>query len=206
MVCFGTARNSDHPTCDCPILRNLGFKVEKRSGSDSAARDAASRVATDAGASAGSAPTPAPAAPVDTQPGSASSPPGPSARRLSQRRTTRGMSSTMRERPMGLCMVSAVNLTPVLSTRPHPAVMLSLNLSPDLPPPPIRLPPPPLISPWWGVPRLLLPLGRIHRGLTQSIFLRRSSPSSRIHPFACSRQHDVFPRRRLRGYRPHASG
>ena len=51
-------------------------------------------------------------------------PQGPSARRLSQRHTIRGMSSTMRERPMGPCMVSAVNLTPVLSTRPHPAVML----------------------------------------------------------------------------------
>ena len=62
MVCFGTARNPDHPTCDCPILRNLGFKLEKRTGSDSAARDAASRVATDAGASAGPAPAPAPAA------------------------------------------------------------------------------------------------------------------------------------------------
>ena len=76
MVCFGTARNPDHHTCDCPILRSLGFKLEKRSGSDSAARDAASRVATDAGASAGPAPAPAPAAPVDTKPGSASSPPG----------------------------------------------------------------------------------------------------------------------------------
>jgi hypothetical protein len=76
MMCFGTARNPDHPTCDCPILRNLGFKLEKRTGSDSAARDAASRVATDDGASAGPAPAPAPAAPVDTQPGSASSPPG----------------------------------------------------------------------------------------------------------------------------------
>jgi len=76
MVCFGTARNPDHPTCDCPIWQNLGFKLEKRSGSDSAARDAASRVATDTGALAGPAPAPAPAAPVDTQPGSASSPPG----------------------------------------------------------------------------------------------------------------------------------
>ena len=51
-------------------------------------------------------------------------PQGPSARRLSQRRTTRAMSSTMRERPMGPCTVSMVNLTPVLPTRPHPAVML----------------------------------------------------------------------------------
>jgi len=76
MVCFGTARNPDHLTCDCPILKNLGFKLEKRSNSESATREAASRVATDAGASAGPAPAPAPAAPTDTQPGPASSPPG----------------------------------------------------------------------------------------------------------------------------------
>ena len=50
--------------------------VGRCSTTDSAARDAASRVATDAGASAGPAPAPAPASPVNTQPGSASSPPG----------------------------------------------------------------------------------------------------------------------------------
>jgi hypothetical protein len=45
MICHGTARNPEHPTCDCPILKNLGYKIEKRSGSE---RDAASWVVTDA--------------------------------------------------------------------------------------------------------------------------------------------------------------
>jgi hypothetical protein len=77
MICHGTARNPEHLTCDCPILKNLGYKIEKRSGSDTPARDAASRVATDAGsataglATAGSAPAPAP---TESQPGSASAP------------------------------------------------------------------------------------------------------------------------------------
>jgi hypothetical protein len=75
-MCFGTARNPDHPTCDCPILQSLGFTLEKQSGPASAARDAAPWVATDAGASAGPAPAPAPAALGDTQPGSVSFPPG----------------------------------------------------------------------------------------------------------------------------------
>jgi hypothetical protein len=34
MVCFGTARNPDHKTCNCPILKNLGFKLEKRIAAD----------------------------------------------------------------------------------------------------------------------------------------------------------------------------
>ena len=72
MICHGTARNPEHLTCDCPILKNLGYKIEKRSGSDTPARDVASRVATDAGsATAGSAPAPAP---TESQPGSASAP------------------------------------------------------------------------------------------------------------------------------------
>jgi hypothetical protein len=73
MVCFGSARNPNHVTCDCPILKNLGFKLEKRSGSDTSARDVASRVATDASlAQAGpTTPAPAPAPPADTQPNTA---------------------------------------------------------------------------------------------------------------------------------------
>jgi len=75
MICHGTARNPEHLTCDCPILKNLGYKIEKRSGSDTPARDAASRVATDAGsATAGTAPAPAPAPTAESQPGSASAP------------------------------------------------------------------------------------------------------------------------------------
>ena len=75
MICFGTARNPEHHTCDCPILKNLGYKLEKHSGSDSSAREAASRVATNAGsATTESAPAPAPAPSPESQPGSASTP------------------------------------------------------------------------------------------------------------------------------------
>jgi hypothetical protein len=69
MICHGTARNPDHPTCDCPILKNLGYKIEKRSGSE---RDAASRVATDA--TTKSSPAPAPSPNDASQPGSESAP------------------------------------------------------------------------------------------------------------------------------------
>ena len=73
MVCFGSARNPDHLTCDFPILKNLGFKLEKHSGSDTSARNAASRVATDVSSTqAGpTTPAPAPAPPANTQPGTA---------------------------------------------------------------------------------------------------------------------------------------
>ena len=72
MVCFGTARNPEHHTCNCPILKNLSYKLEKRSGSIPSAREAASRVTTDAGLTAtGSAPAPAPLPSPESQPGSA---------------------------------------------------------------------------------------------------------------------------------------
>ena len=29
-VCFDTTHNSDHKMCGCPILKNLGFNLEKR--------------------------------------------------------------------------------------------------------------------------------------------------------------------------------
>jgi hypothetical protein len=75
MICHGTARNPEHLTCDCPILKNLGYKLEKRSGSDTPARDMASRAAVDAGsATAGAAPVPAPAPPAESLPGSLSAP------------------------------------------------------------------------------------------------------------------------------------
>ena len=75
MICFGTARNPEHHTCDCPILKNLGYKLKKHLGSNSSARKAASRVGTDAGsATAGSAPAPAPAPSPELQPGSALTP------------------------------------------------------------------------------------------------------------------------------------
>jgi hypothetical protein len=75
VICFGTARNPEHLTCNCPILKNLGYKLEKRLGSNSSARNAASRVATDAGSvMPESAPAPAPAPSPESQPGSALTP------------------------------------------------------------------------------------------------------------------------------------
>jgi hypothetical protein len=62
-MCFDTARNPYHKTCNCPILKKLGFKIVKRTAANSAPRDATLRVATDAT-------TPAPA----TTPSSASVP------------------------------------------------------------------------------------------------------------------------------------
>ena len=55
MICFDTACNK-HTTCDCPIMKNLGFKIKKRSPSDTPCK-AASRVAT----KTHSTPAPAPA-------------------------------------------------------------------------------------------------------------------------------------------------
>ena len=75
MICFGTTRNPERLTCDCPILKNLGYKLEKRLGSDSSVRNAASRLATDAGlATTESAPAPAPAPSPESLPGSALTP------------------------------------------------------------------------------------------------------------------------------------
>ena len=33
MVCFDSTQN-EHNTCDCPILKNLGFKIEKQTPYD----------------------------------------------------------------------------------------------------------------------------------------------------------------------------
>jgi hypothetical protein len=75
LICFGTARNPVHHTRNCPILKNLGYKLEKRSGSDLSACKAASWVTTDTGSTAtGSAPAPAPSPSPESQPGSASTP------------------------------------------------------------------------------------------------------------------------------------
>ena len=74
MVCFDTAWN-EHNTYDCPVLKNLGFKIDKRTPSDNP-RDAASRVATEipqSPALPAPAPTPSlapPPASGDSQPGS----------------------------------------------------------------------------------------------------------------------------------------
>ena len=72
LICHGTARNPEHLTCDCPILKNVGYKLEKRLGSEPSNRDAASRVETDA--TTKSAPAPAPSLAPESQPGSASVP------------------------------------------------------------------------------------------------------------------------------------
>jgi hypothetical protein len=73
MVCFGLARNPDHLTCDCPILKNLGFKLLKCSCSDTSAHKVASRMARDTSLAPAkpTTPAPAPAPPADTQPGTA---------------------------------------------------------------------------------------------------------------------------------------
>jgi hypothetical protein len=46
MISNDTARNSNHKSRDCPILKKLGFKLEKRMDSDNAVGDAASCVTT----------------------------------------------------------------------------------------------------------------------------------------------------------------
>jgi hypothetical protein len=73
MVCFDSARNGLN-TCDCPILKNLGFKIEKRTPSDTPPREAASHVVTETPPSHGSTPylalAPAPAPPADSHQGS----------------------------------------------------------------------------------------------------------------------------------------
>jgi hypothetical protein len=75
MVCFDTARNSNHKTCDCPILKNLGFMLEKQSAADNPPRDATLRVASDAPVPTHSTnPPQAPSQLMDSQSGSASMP------------------------------------------------------------------------------------------------------------------------------------
>ena len=73
MICYGTARNPEQLTRDCPILKNLCYKLEKLLGSDSSIGDVASWVATDA-AMAWPAPAPTPAPSAGSQPGFALAP------------------------------------------------------------------------------------------------------------------------------------
>jgi hypothetical protein len=73
MFCHDTTRNSHYKSCNCPILKKLGFKLEKRTGSDNAVGDAASRVtAPPVGDVLRPAPAPAPA--LDATSGSGSIP------------------------------------------------------------------------------------------------------------------------------------
>jgi hypothetical protein len=69
MFCHDTARNSNHKSCNCPILKKLGFKLEKRTGLDNTGGDAASCVTAPP---AGNAPKPAssPAPALDATTGS----------------------------------------------------------------------------------------------------------------------------------------
>ncbi len=71
-MCFGTACNPDHKTCNSPIFKKLQFKFVKWMAADNAPRDAASWVATDATTPA-PAPTPSSASvpSSDKQSGSA---------------------------------------------------------------------------------------------------------------------------------------
>ena len=65
MVCFNTACNSDHKTCNCPILTNVV--------ADNPPQDAASRVGSEATTPAqGPNPPQAPAQSMDSQSGSSS--------------------------------------------------------------------------------------------------------------------------------------
>ncbi len=76
MFCHDTAHNTDHKSHDCPILKKLGFKLEKRSDLDNA--NAASRV-TAPPAPDSTKPAPASAPSSDNTSGSASLPGGFSA-------------------------------------------------------------------------------------------------------------------------------
>jgi hypothetical protein len=71
MFCHNTTRNTDHKSGDCPILKKLGFKLEKRSDLDNA--NAALRV-TAPPAPDSAKPAPASAPPLDNTSGSASLP------------------------------------------------------------------------------------------------------------------------------------
>jgi hypothetical protein len=71
MFCHDTARNSNHKSRNCPILKKLGFKLEKRTGSDNAGSDAASCVTAPPAGDA-SRPAPAPAPALDATSGSGS--------------------------------------------------------------------------------------------------------------------------------------
>jgi hypothetical protein len=73
MFCHDTARNADYKSRDCPILKQLGLKLEKRVESDNT--DAASRVTAPPTADpAKLAPAPAPS--LDTDSGSGTLPGG----------------------------------------------------------------------------------------------------------------------------------
>jgi hypothetical protein len=76
MFCHNTARNTDHKSHDCPILKKLSFKLEKRSDSDNA--NAASRVTAPPTLDSAK-PAPALAPSLDNTSGSASLPGGFSA-------------------------------------------------------------------------------------------------------------------------------
>ena len=56
MFCFGAARNPDHNLCDCPILKNLGLRIKKRSTADNLDREAASCLAAAASPASGATP------------------------------------------------------------------------------------------------------------------------------------------------------
>jgi hypothetical protein len=61
LLCFNSACNTDHKTCNCPILKKLGLKFEKRSHAGNSTHDNVSRVATYV---AGTSPSPAPPPPT----------------------------------------------------------------------------------------------------------------------------------------------
>ena len=74
MFCFGTARNPDHNSCDCPILKNLGLRIKKHTAADNSDREAALRAAAAASPASGATPPPTNHPPPDNLAGAASAP------------------------------------------------------------------------------------------------------------------------------------
>jgi hypothetical protein len=124
MMCVDTARNPDHKTCNCPILKKLGFKIVKQKAANNAPRDAALQVATGAATLTPAATPSSVSVPSsDKQSGSASIP-GASALRLTRRLMTPVTGSIMKARLRVPCMLVILKLMPVTTTFMHHAAML----------------------------------------------------------------------------------
>ena len=74
MFCFGTARNPDHNSCDCPILKNLGLRIKKHTAADNSDREAASRAVAAVSPASGATQPPTNHPPPDNPAGAASAP------------------------------------------------------------------------------------------------------------------------------------
>jgi hypothetical protein len=133
MIYHNTARNSDHKTHDCLILKKLGLKLVKRLESDSNI-DAALRVTAPPALESAkpAAATPAPSS--DTVSGLASLPGGFSAQRQSKTCMIQGMNPITRANQEVPCIwVVRLNLRLLVRTQgpPHCVVMLAAILVPS---------------------------------------------------------------------------